>query len=103
LILAGYLPADNPVMTFNQINLERVTNMSTGVQSSVVLDSSPTQEMLDVFGNLFGRTITVTNLTDGRVHVSCFSPVESMHADLGAALRSSAIQLKADLAGLRQP
>jgi ferredoxin-fold anticodon binding domain-containing protein len=77
--------------------------MSTGVQSSVVLDRAPTPEMLDVFGNLFGRTVTVTNLNDGRVHVSCFSPVEPMHADLGAALRSAANQLRDDLAGLRQP
>ena len=77
--------------------------MCTGVQSSVVLDVAPSLEKLNVLGDSSGRTVTITNLNDGRVHVSCFSPVESTHANLGAALRSLADQLKADLAGLRQP
>ncbi len=77
--------------------------MCTGVQSSVVLDVAPSPEKLNVFGDSSGRTVTITNLNDGRVHVSCFCPVEATHANLGAALRSLADQLKVDLAGLRQP
>jgi hypothetical protein len=77
--------------------------MCTGVHSSVVFDNAPNAQSLSDFEQASGsgRTVTVTELGDGRVHVSCFSPVESTHADLAGALRVSSDQLKLELAGLR--
>jgi hypothetical protein len=76
--------------------------MCTGVRSTVVLEEAPSPEFLSKFGETDGRTVTVTLLDDGRVHVSCFDAVEPTHSDLAAALRQSSDRLKSDLSGLRE-
>ncbi len=74
--------------------------MCTGVRSSVELDAVPNNELLETMARRDGLRFTVKNLSDGRVHVSCFAPVDQHRSDLPIALRALSTLVRADLAEL---
>jgi hypothetical protein len=74
--------------------------MATGVQSSVTLGARPSADALKIFTERPERVVTVVDMCDGRVHISCYEPVSIHHADLPTALRERAVSMRSDLEGL---
>lgn len=71
--------------------------MCTGVRSSVVLDYLPEAEQWNEFNSDPNHQVTVTPMSDGRVHVACFSPIGQDHPDLRSELRNTAATLRSAL------
>jgi acylphosphatase len=74
--------------------------MCTGVRSAVELDSMPNNELLEAMAQRDGLRFTLKNLSDGRVHVSCFAPIDQRQSDLPSALRKLSTVVRSDLAEL---
>jgi hypothetical protein len=74
--------------------------MATGVQSSVTLDTKPSPDAWNAFIAHPNRVVSIVEMCDGRVHVSCFEPVSIHHADLRAALRERSVTVRAEIEGL---
>jgi hypothetical protein len=79
---------------------KKENNMCTGVRSAVELDALPNNELLDALAQRDGLRFTMKNLSDGRVHVSCFAPMDQRRSDLPIALRELSNVVRADLAEL---
>jgi hypothetical protein len=75
--------------------------MCTGVRSTVVLDSLPKEDAWIPFRTQTDRSVKVSDLRDGRVHVECFTPVPCEHEDLLNELRRIATSQRTELDALR--
>jgi hypothetical protein len=74
--------------------------MPTGVQSSVTLQTTPQPEAWRAFTSHAERVVSIVELPDGRVHISCFSPISMHHPDLRSALHTLADSVRIDLDNL---
>lgn len=77
--------------------------MLIGVRSSVTLDSRPDESALLELRAQHGGTVTVLDLTDGRVRVESFAPVRCDHLDIVGDLRRLSQLQRANLDALRLP
>jgi hypothetical protein len=75
--------------------------MSTGVRSTIVLDSLPTEETWLTFSSKANRFVKTIDLRDGRVLVECFTPVSCDHRDLVGELQTISLSQRTELDGLR--
>jgi hypothetical protein len=75
--------------------------MLIGVRSSVTLNSKPDQRALGALESRNGVTVTVIDLTDGRVRIESFAPVECDGMDVVAELRRLSQSQRVDLEALR--
>jgi len=77
--------------------------MCTGVRSTIILEALPPAEALEAFATSEGRVVTLTDLSDGRVHLESFTPLRCDRHDLVSALREISVTQQAAMATLRHP
>ena len=75
--------------------------MLIGVRSSVTLAAKPDASALDDLQERNGATVTVIDLTDGRVRVESFSPIDCERSDVVGDLRRISTSQRLDLEALR--
>ena len=77
--------------------------MSTGVRSTIILETRPPAQELEAFVGSDGRVVTVTDMSDGRIHLESFTPLRCDRHDLVSALREISVTQQAAMATLRHP
>ena len=82
-------------------NSTKENHMLIGVRSSVTMPTKPNASALDEFEARNGATVTVIDLTDGRVRVESFSPIDSDRNDVVGDLRRLSNSQRLDLEALR--
>ena len=75
--------------------------MCTGVLSTIILDRRPAPDVLKPDAISSERVVTIANLHDGRVHVSCFTPLKCDHPTLLEALREVSVAQRKVLDSLK--
>lgn len=82
-------------------NSTKENDMLIGVRSSVTLAAKPDASALDDLQERNGATVTVIDLTDGRVRVESFSPIDCERSDVVGDLRRISTSQRLDLEALR--
>lgn len=75
--------------------------MCTGVLSTVILDRRPAPEVLNAAAVGSDRVVKIADLHDGRVQVSCFTPLRCDHPSLLDALREVSLSQRRDLDSMK--